>query len=179
MRRLLGFLVALVVAAGAAVLTWPSAFGLERTFPLAQIISFRAALAAVLVAATLLMLLFALIRPIRALALVLALILGIAGGVNVALLSGRGLGTEGFPAKTDTSLRVMTWNTAGSATSAETIAQFAVGMQADVVTLPETTIDTGAEVAELMRGMGQPMWAHHAEYGEYGITGGMPPPPPC
>ncbi|MDU0368204.1 endonuclease/exonuclease/phosphatase family protein [Microbacterium sp. KSW4-17] len=171
MRRLLGFLVALVVAAGAAVLTWPSAFGLERTFPLAQIISFRAALAAVLVAATLLMLLFALLRPIRALALVLALILGIAGGVNVALLSGRGLGTEGFPAKTDTSLRVMTWNTAGSATSAETIAQFAVGMQADVVTLPETTIDTGAEVAELMRGMGQPMWAHHAEYGEYGITG--------
>ncbi|WP_307479416.1 endonuclease/exonuclease/phosphatase family protein [Microbacterium trichothecenolyticum] len=65
----------------------------------------------------------------------------------------------------------MTWNTAGSATSAETIAQFAVGMQADVVTLPETTIDTGARVAELMRDMGQPMWAHHAEYGEYGITG--------
>lgn len=170
-RRLLGFLVALVFAASAAVLTWPSAFGLERTFPLAQIISFRAALAAVLVAATLLMLLFALIRPIRALALVLALILGVAGGVNVALLSQRGLGTEGLPAKTDTSLRVMTWNTAGSATSAESIAQFAVGMQADVVTLPETTIDTGAEVAELMRAMGQPMWAHHAEYGEYGITG--------
>ncbi len=170
-RRLLGLLVALAFAAGAAVLTWPSAFGLERTFPLAQIISFRAPIAAALLAATLLMLLFALIRPIRALALVLALIFGISGGVNVALLSQRGLGTETLPAKTDTSLRVMTWNTAGSATSAESIAQFAVGMQADVVTLPETTIDTGAEVAKLMRDMGQPMWAHHAEYGEYGITG--------
>ncbi|WP_295781731.1 endonuclease/exonuclease/phosphatase family protein [uncultured Microbacterium sp.] len=170
MRRLLGFLVALVFAAGAAVLTWPSAFGLERTYPLAQVISFRAPLAAALVAATLLMLLFAFIRPLRAMALVLALIFGVSGGVNVALLSDRGFGGD-LPAKTETSLRVMTWNTAGSATSAESIAKFAVGMQADVVTLPETTIDTGAQVAEMMRDMGQPMWAHHAEYGEYGITG--------
>ncbi|MFJ4039223.1 endonuclease/exonuclease/phosphatase family protein [Microbacterium sp. NPDC090007] len=170
MRRLLGFLVALAFAAGAAVLTWPSAFGLERTFPLAQIISFRAPLAAALVAATLLMLLFALVRPLRAMALVLAVVFGASGAVNVALLNDRGFGSD-LPAKTDTSLRVMTWNTAGSATSAESIAKFAVGMQADVVTLPETTIDTGAEVAEMMRDMGQPMWAHHAEYGEYGITG--------
>jgi endonuclease/exonuclease/phosphatase (EEP) superfamily protein YafD len=169
-RRLLGFLVALVFAAGAAVLTWPSAFGLERTFPLAQVISFRAPLAAALIAATLLMLLFAFIRPLRAMALVLALIFGVSGGINVALLSDRGFGGD-LPAKTETSLRVMTWNTAGSATSAESIAKFAVGMQADVVTLPETTIDTGAQVAEMMRDMGQPMWAHHAEYGEYGITG--------
>ncbi|KQR24949.1 MULTISPECIES: endonuclease/exonuclease/phosphatase family protein [Microbacterium] len=171
MRRLLGSLVALVVAAGAAVLTWPSAFGVERVFPIAQVVSFRAPLAAVMIAATLLMLLFALIRPVRALALVLALIFGVSGGVNAAVLAQRGLGSEDLPAKTETSLRVMTWNTAGSATSAESIAQFAVGMQADVVTLPETTIDTGAQVAEMMRDMGQPMWAHHAEYGEYGITG--------
>ncbi len=171
MRRLLGFLVVLVVAAGAAVLTWPSAFGVERTFPVAQIISFRAPLAAVLLASTLLMLLVALVRPLRALALALAVILGLSGGINVAVLSQRGLGAEELPAKTDSSLRVMTWNTAGSATSAESIARFAVGMQADVVTLPETTIETGAQVAEMMRDMGQPMWAHHAEYGEYGITG--------
>lgn len=170
-RRLVGLLVALAFAAGAAVLTWPSAFGAERTFPLAQVISFRAPLAAAFIAATLLMLLFALIRPIRALAFVLAVVFALAGGVNVSLLSQRGLGSEEMPAKTASSLRIMTWNTAGSATSAESIAQFAVGMQADVVTLPETTIETGAEVAELMRDMGQPMWAHHAEYGEYGITG--------
>ena len=95
-------------------------------------------------------------------------------GIDVFLdpaLRGRGLGTEGLPDKTDTSLRVMTWNTAGEATSSAEIARFAVGMQADVVTLPETTIETGADVAEMMREMGRPMWAHHAEYGEYGITG--------
>lgn len=171
MRRLFGIVIALACAAGAAALTWPSLFGIERTFPLAQVISFRAPLAAAFAAAAALALLFALIRPIRALALTLALILGCAAGVNAALVIQRGVGTDALPAKTDTSLRVMTWNTAGEATSADSIAQFAVGMKADVVTLPETTIETGTRVAELMRDLGQPMWAHHAEYGEYGITG--------
>lgn len=170
-RRLFGIVIALACAAGAAALTWPSLFGIERTFPLAQVISFRAPLAAAFAAAAALALLFALIRPIRALALTLALILGCAAGVNAALVIQRGVGTDALPAKTDTSLRVMTWNTAGEATSADSIAQFAVGMKADVVTLPETTIETGTRVAELMRDLGQPMWAHHAEYGEYGITG--------
>ncbi|WZH36021.1 MAG: endonuclease/exonuclease/phosphatase family protein [Microbacterium enclense] len=171
MRRLFGFIVALAFAAGAAVLTWPGVFGLERTFPLVQVISFRAALGAAFAAATVLALLFALIRPLRALSLILALVFGVAAGANGLMIGQRGTGTETLPDKTATSLRVMTWNTAGAATSAESIAQFAVDMQADVVTLPETTIDTGARVAELMRDKGQPMWAHHAEYGEYGITG--------
>jgi len=167
-RRLFGVLVALVFAAGAAVLTWPGVFGLERTFPLVQVISFRAALAAVFAAATVLALLFALIRPLRALALTLALVFGVAAGVNGVTIVQRGTGDETLPDKTATSLRVMTWNTAGAATSAESIAQFAVDMQADVVTLPETTIDTGTRVAELMRDMGRPMWAHHAQYGGTG-----------
>lgn len=170
-RRLFGIVFALVCAAAATALTWPTLFGIERTFPLAQIISFRVPLAAGFVAAAALALLFALIRPLRALALTLTVIFVAAAGVNGAMVLQRGTGTDGLPEKTDTSLRVMTWNTAGSATSAESIAQFAVGMKADVVTLPETTIETGTRVAELMRDMGQPMWAHHAEYGEYGITG--------
>ena len=141
-RRLFGFIVALAFAAGAAVLTWPGVFGLERTFPLVQIISFRAALGAAFAAATVLALLFALIRPLRALSLILALVFGVAAGANGLMIAQRGTGTETLPDKTATSLRVMTWNTAGAATSAESIAQFAVDMQADVVTLPETTIDT-------------------------------------
>ena len=59
----------------------------------------------------------------------------------------------------------MTWNTAGSATPPETVAQIAVAMDADIVTLPETTIETGEQVAIAMRDLGHPMWAHHAEYG--------------
>ena len=170
-RRLFGIVFALAIAAAALALTWPTVFGIERAFPLAQVISFRVAVAAGFAALAALALLFALIRPVRALALTVAIILLAAAGVNGATVLVRGTGTEGLPEKTDTSLRVMTWNTAGSATSADSIAQFAVGMKADVVTLPETTIETGTRVAELMRDMGQPMWAHHAEYGEYGVTG--------
>ncbi|WP_220433126.1 hypothetical protein, partial [Raoultella terrigena] len=41
-------------------------------------------------------------------------------------------------------------------------------MDADIVTLPETTIETGEQVAILMGELGHPMWAHHAEYGTDG-----------
>jgi endonuclease/exonuclease/phosphatase (EEP) superfamily protein YafD len=44
-------------------------------------------------------------------------------------------------------------------------------MSADIVTLPETTIQTGEEVAIAMRDLGHPMWAHHAAYGQYGVDG--------
>ena len=83
---------------------------------------------------------------------------------NVAIVATRGVGTETLPAKTDSSIRVMTWNTAGSATSPETVAQIAVAMDADIVTLPETTIETGERVALAMRDLGHPMWAHYADY---------------
>ena len=62
----------------------------------------------------------------------------------------------------------MTWNTAGSATPADAVAKIAVAMDADIVTLPETTIETGEQVAIAMRELGHPMWAHHAEYGTDG-----------
>jgi len=58
---------------------------------------------------------------------------------------------------------VMTWNTAGPATPPETIAKIAVAMDADIVALPETTIETGEQVALAMRELGHRMWAHHAE----------------
>jgi endonuclease/exonuclease/phosphatase (EEP) superfamily protein YafD len=69
-----------------------------------------------------------------------------------------------LPAKTEDSIRVMTWNTAGSATAPDTVAQIAVAMDADIVTLPETTIETGEKVALAMRDLGHPMWAHYTDY---------------
>ncbi|PVW06297.1 endonuclease/exonuclease/phosphatase family protein [Microbacterium sp. Gd 4-13] len=171
MRRVWGVLIALLCTSGAAVLTWPQLFKLERTFPIAQIVSFRGPLAAAFAALAILALIFALARPIRALALTLAVASLVAAGANAGILASRGIGTDALPDKTDTSLRVMTWNTAGSATAPDTIAQIAVAMNADIITLPETTIDTGEKVAIVMGELGRPMWAHHAEYGEYGIDG--------
>ncbi|MDN3494694.1 endonuclease/exonuclease/phosphatase family protein [Planococcus sp. APC 4015] len=163
MLRLLGILVTVLSAIAATVLTWPGFFKVDRYFPIAQIVSFRGLVAIAFVAIAVAGLLVAVARPLRALALALTAVAAAAAVANGAIMVTRGLGTDQLPATTDTSIRIMTWNTAGAATSPETIAQMAVAMQADVVTLPETTITTGEQVAIAMRDLGHPMWAHHAE----------------
>ncbi len=168
MLRLLGILLTVLCAIGAAILTWPDFFRLERTFPLAQVISFRTLVTAGFATLLVVALLLAAARPLRRLALALAAVALIAVVVNAGIVVARGTGTQTLPEKTADSVRVMTWNTAGDATSAETIAQTAVAMGADIVSLPETTIETGAQVAVAMRDLGQPMWAHHTEYGSDG-----------
>ena len=164
MLRLLGILVTVLCAIAAAVLTWPGFFRVERVFPVAQIVSFRGLLAAAFAAAAMIALLLAIARPIRAFALSLAVVMGLAAIANgFVLVSRGGTGTDALPAKTDTAIRVMTWNTAGPATPPDTIAKIAVAMDADIVALPETTIETGEKVAIAMRELGHRMWAHHAE----------------
>ena len=164
MLRLLGILGTVVVAIAAAVLTWPSFFRVERTFPIAQIVSFRGMLAVFFAALLVVALLLAIARPLRGFAIGVALIAVVAMGANAAIVMTRGIGTDTLPAKTEDSIRVMTWNTAGSATAPDTVAQIAVAMDADVVTLPETTIQTGEKVALAMRDLGHPMWAHYTDY---------------
>lgn len=164
MLRLLGILGAVIFAIAAAVLTWPAFFRLERTFPVAQIVSFRGLLAVGFAVLVVVSLLFAIARPLRGVALSVALIAAVATIANIAVVAGRGVGTETLPAKTESSIRVMTWNTAGEATAPETVAQIAVAMDADIVTLPETTIETGERVALAMRDLGNPMWAHYTDY---------------
>jgi endonuclease/exonuclease/phosphatase (EEP) superfamily protein YafD len=162
--RLLGILATVLCAIAAAVLTFPGFFRVERYYPVAQIVSFRGVLALAFAAAAVLALLLAVARPIRAFAFALAVVAGVATVANIAVLASRGgLGTDPLPSKADSSIRVMTWNTAGDATPPETIAKIAVAMDADIVALPETTIETGASVAIAMRDLGHRMWAHHAE----------------
>ncbi|WP_374314983.1 endonuclease/exonuclease/phosphatase family protein [Microbacterium sp.] len=164
MLRLLGILATVICAIAAAVVTWPAFFRLERTYPVAQLVSFRGLLALAFAVAAVLFLLLAVARPIRGFALAIALVTGIAAVANGAfVLSRGGTGTDALPAKTDTAIRVMTWNTAGPATPPGTIAKIAVAMDADIVALPETTIETGEQVAIAMRELGHRMWAHHAE----------------
>lgn len=164
MLRLVGILVTVLCAIGAAVLTLPGFFDVGRFSPIAQIVAFRGLLGAAFAVAAVVALLIALVRPLRAFAFSLALIAGAAAIGNGAILATRGVGTEMLPEKTEASIRVLTWNTAG-ATSSAMVAQIAVAMDADIVTLPETTIETGEQVAIAMRELGRPMWAHHAEYG--------------
>ena len=164
MLRLLGILVTVLCAIAMAVVTWPGFFRLERVFPIAQIVSFRGVVVLAFAAALVVALIVAVARPVRGFALAIALVAGIGAVANGAVLVSRGgAGTEPLPVKTDTSVRVMTWNTAGPATSPDTIAKIAVAMDADIVALPETTIESGEKVAIAMRDLGHRMWAHHAE----------------
>lgn len=166
MLRLFGILVTVLVAIAAAVATWPQFFRLERTYPFAQIVSLRGVLVAASVALLLVALLLCVARPMRAFAASIAVIALLAAIANAGILLARGTGGEGLPEATDTSIRVMTWNTAGDATDAALIARTAVAMRADIVALPETTIETGEAVAVAMREMGSPMWAHHENFGD-------------
>jgi endonuclease/exonuclease/phosphatase (EEP) superfamily protein YafD len=166
--RLVGILVTVLFAIAAAILTWPSFFRAERHYPIAQLVSFRGVVVLAFVAILVVALLLALVRPMRPLMLAIAAIAAIAVVCGAVTMISRGLGTTALPAKTATAIRVMTWNTAGDATPANTIARIAVAMDADIVTLPETTIKTGEEVALAMRALGHPMWAHHTEYGTDG-----------
>lgn len=167
MRRL-GILFTVLFAIACAILTWPGFFHVERIFPFTQIIAFRGPMTMVLAALLLAAVLFSLARPLRRFLLSFAAVAVIAVAANVIVLVSRGTGTNALPEKTEDSIRVMTWNTAGDATQAETIAQTAVAMSADIVTLPETTIETGTAVAVAMRELGHPMWAYHTEYGTNG-----------
>lgn len=164
MFRLVGILTTVVFTIAAAVLTWPQFFRVERMYPIAQIVSMRGVLALAFAALLILALLLALARPLRGFAASIALIALLAGGANVAILWMRGTGADTLPEPTDTSVRVMTWNTAGSATDPDLIAKTAVAMDADIVALPETTEENGEAVAVAMRDLGHRMWVHNARY---------------
>ncbi|MDZ8172155.1 endonuclease/exonuclease/phosphatase family protein [Microbacterium xanthum] len=166
MLRVFGFVAAATFALAAAIVTFPQIFHVEDQFPIAQVVSFRGLVAVAFAGLGLLALLFALARPLRVMATTLAIVCLAAAIGNGVVLYDRGWGTETLPASTEDSLRVMTWNTAGSGnTSAGAIAEIAVAMQADIITLPETSADTGEQVAIAMRDYGRPMWVHHATFG--------------
>jgi len=162
-RRALGILVAVIWIAAVAVITVPDFFRVERLTPIAQIIAFRGVIVLALAAVAILALFASFARAIRPLAVTILIVAVVGAAAGGATMINRGIGTDSLPAKTDEAIRVMTWNTAGPATSADEIARLAVAMDADIVALPETTIETGEQVAIEMRELGHPMWAHHAK----------------
>ncbi len=159
--RLLGVLITVLFAIAVAVTTWPQFFRLEHTFPFAQIVALRGPLVALLLMAALLFLLLSLARPLRAFALAMAAVALIGGATGGAIMFSRGIGSGTLPAQTETSLRVMTWNTAGESTAPGTVASTAVAMDADILSLPETNALAGEAIAIAMRDMGRPMWVLH------------------
>ncbi|MBC7441051.1 MAG: endonuclease/exonuclease/phosphatase family protein, partial [Ramlibacter sp.] len=163
MKRLLTALPVLATAAVLAALGWPQLFGLQNTWVGAHAVSLRGLGAVAAVALAAVLLLFTGIRPLRRLLGALVVLLLLFGAGNAGVLIMRGVGTRGAPAaaaETTDAVTVLSWNTLGDAPGAAAIAALALGQGADVVTLPETTEETGAAVAEAMKDGGRPMWVH-------------------
>ena len=166
MFRLLGILLTVLFAIATAIVVWPQFFHLEQTFPFAQLVAVRGAVLAGLLAIAVLSLLLLIARPLRGFAasILIVALLGSAAIGGIGAL--RGFGTGGLPEKTEASVRVLTWNTAGEAVSAEAVADAILSQKVDVVTLPETAESVGERIAVMLREQGHPMWVHHVQFGE-------------
>lgn len=166
MFRLLGVLVTVLFAIATAIVVWPQFFLLEQTFPFAQLIAVRGAVLAgfLVIAVVSLLLLFA--RPLRGFAASILIVALLGAAATGAIGAVRGFGTGELPEKTDGSVRVLTWNTAGEAVSAETVADTILSQQVDVVSLPETAESVGERIAIMLREQGHPMWVHHVRFGD-------------
>lgn len=164
MLRLLGILFTLLLAIATAVVVWPQFFRLEQTFPFAQLVAVRGLVLGGFLVIAVLALLLLLARPLRGFAASVLIVALLGAGATAAVGLTRGFGTSALPEQTPTSIRVLTWNTAGEAVPAEQIAQEILDQDADIVALPETTEASGERIALMLREQGHPMWVHHVQF---------------
>ncbi|MBS0025560.1 endonuclease/exonuclease/phosphatase family protein [Microbacterium paraoxydans] len=164
MFRLLGILFTVLFAIATAIVVWPQFFRLEQTYPFAQLVAARGLVLVALLVVAVLALLLLLARPLRGFAASILIVALLGAGATGVIGATRGFEGATLPAATDTSLRVLTWNTAGEAVPAEEIAQRILEQGADVVALPETTEAVGERIALMLREQGHPMWVHHVQF---------------
>ncbi|MCI1020202.1 endonuclease/exonuclease/phosphatase family protein [Microbacterium sp. C5A9] len=164
MLRLLGILFTVLLAIATAIVVWPQFFHLEQTYPFAQIVAARGVVLAAFLVVALLALLLLFARPLRGFAASVLIVALLGAGATGVIGMLRGFGSGSLPAATDTSVRVLSWNTAGDKVSAPQIAQQILDQGADIVALPETTEAVGEEIAVMLREQGHPMWVHHVQF---------------
>ncbi|MEC5185678.1 endonuclease/exonuclease/phosphatase (EEP) superfamily protein YafD [Cryobacterium sp. MP_3.1] len=169
LSTLIRTIVVLATLAFLTVLAWPAIAGLQNSWVIAHAVSFRGLAVAVAIALlALLAILLLLVRPLRATTALLMVLLVIFGAVNSGILLHRGLGSDAAAAvaaePADAAVTVLSWNTLGDAPGAAAIADLALAEEADVLTLPETTEETGVLIAEAMRAAGRPMWVHTVSF---------------
>ncbi|MGF3056618.1 endonuclease/exonuclease/phosphatase family protein [Microbacterium sp. YY-01] len=164
MFRLLGVLISVLFAIGTAVVTWPAFFRVEQVFPFTQLVASRGLLVVVFAVVAIFFLLLSAAKPVRGFAASVVIIALIGAGASAFIMVNRGLGADELPDKVEGSVRVLAWNTAGEAVSADTIAQVIVDEEVDIVALPETIAEVGEEIAVMLREQGHPMWVHHVQF---------------
>jgi endonuclease/exonuclease/phosphatase (EEP) superfamily protein YafD len=172
-RKVLAAFLLLVAAAILLVAVWPELFGLQSAPIVAQVVSLRGLDVAIAIG---LMVVFGLIsigwRGARRFFGSLIVLLLVFCLLSLAILASRGFGgsstsaaSASSAAKSTSDITVLSWNTQGDGPGAGEIARVAVAEHADVVTLPETTLATGVDVATLMKAAGRPMWVYSGTLG--------------
>ena len=115
--RILQTAAALVVGLGLLALAWPQVFDVQRSVVVAQAVSLRGLTALVAVAFAVLLVVMTLFLPrLRRFIAALVVMLTIFALVNATTVAVRGLGST--PVGHGSTVRVLTWNTAGGAPGA-------------------------------------------------------------
>jgi endonuclease/exonuclease/phosphatase (EEP) superfamily protein YafD len=164
-RRILAAVAILLAAAIALIAAWPQLFGFQRLPVAAQVVSLRGIAIAFGLFLIVVLLFVALAVPaFRRFCAALGLVAAVFVIVSAVVLATRGFGDNAFQKKGEADVTVLSWNTLGDAPGAAVIARAALAAEADIVALPETTIETAIEVAKLMKAGGHPMWVHSFAY---------------
>ncbi|KAA6432968.1 endonuclease/exonuclease/phosphatase family protein [Agrococcus sediminis] len=164
MLVILGWLLALVIAACLAVAAWPQALGLEQAPVVAQVVSMRVGVIGIALALAVVALAFVGWRRVRPFVLGVVSMLLVFALVSGGIHASRGLDDGQALDRASDDLIVLTWNTLGDEPGAEEIARVIDETGADAVMLPETTLPLGVEVAELLGARGNPFWVHTTDY---------------
>jgi endonuclease/exonuclease/phosphatase (EEP) superfamily protein YafD len=163
-RRIVTVILVVALSALLLVFVWPQMFGLESAPVIAQIVALRGLDVAIALAAVVVLLLLAAVRPIRRLAVALAVPLAVFVVASLVILGVRGFG-GGTSLRATSDITVLSWNTKGAAPGAADIAKLALAQHADVIALPETTQQVGVSIAGIMKAAGRPMWVLSATHG--------------
>lgn len=165
--RAIGAIVVVAMAAVCLIVAWPQVFGLERAPIIAQAVSLRGLASAIALVLVVVFTLIALLSAqARRFAASLAVVLLAFVAINVAVLSIRGFGNAGFESATDDDVTVLAWNTLGDLPSPDVIAELIVDTGADVVVLPETTAQHGADIQTALASLGQDFQTQTVAYDE-------------
>lgn len=171
---MIGWLVGIAVAAALLVAAWPQTFGLEQAPVVAQVVSLRMGVVGIAAVLAVVFLLLMAARPIRRFAGAIVVLLLVFMVASSGIHLSRGVDDSTAVAE-EGDVVVLTWNTLGDAPGAEAIAGLVRDTGADVVMLPETTIQMGTEVAVLLGNEGNPFFAlttdfANADYGALNTT---------
>ncbi|UOW00944.1 endonuclease/exonuclease/phosphatase family protein [Agrococcus sp. SCSIO52902] len=164
MLVILGWLLALVIAACLAVAAWPQALGLEQAPVVAQVVSMRVGVIGIALVLAVVALAFVGWRRVRPFVLGVVSMLLVFALVSGGIHASRGLDDGQVLDRASDDLIVLTWNTLGDEPGAEEIARVIDETGADAVMLPETTLPLGVEVAELLGARANPFWVHTTDY---------------